>query len=54
MFEKGETVYYGTAGVCKVSDICRSPFDKKDDRMFSGKIWGAVQICCKRNKTAIF
>ena len=34
MFEKGETVYYGTAGVCKVSDICRSPFDKKDDRMF--------------------
>ncbi len=34
MFEKGETVYYGTAGVCKVNDICRSPFDKNDDRMF--------------------
>ena len=25
-----------------------------NDRMFSSKIWGAVQICCKRNKTAIF
>ena len=34
MFEKGETVYYGTAGVCKVSDICRSPFDKNDGRMY--------------------
>ncbi len=34
MFEKGETVYYGTAGVCKVNDICRSPFDKNDERMF--------------------
>ena len=34
MFEKGEILYYGTAGVCKVSDICRSPFDKNDDRMY--------------------
>ena len=34
MFKKGETVYYGTAGVCVVSDICRSPFDKNDDRMY--------------------
>ena len=32
MFEKGEMVYYGTAGVCKVSDICVSPFDKNDSR----------------------
>ncbi len=34
MFEKGETVYYGTAGVCKVNDICRSPFDPSDERMY--------------------
>ena len=34
MFEKGETVYYGTAGVCKVNDICRSPFDPRDERMY--------------------
>jgi CarD family transcriptional regulator len=34
MFKKGETVYYGTAGVCKVNDICRSPFDPSDERMY--------------------
>ena len=34
MFEKGEMVYYGTAGVCKVGDICKSPFDKNDERMY--------------------
>lgn len=34
MFEKGTMVYYGTAGVCRVDDICRSPFDKNDDRMY--------------------
>ena len=34
MFEKGEMVYYGTAGVCKVGDICKSPFDKNDARMY--------------------
>ena len=34
MFEKGETVYYGIAGVCKVNDICRSPFDPSDERMY--------------------
>ncbi|MGN1096189.1 MAG: CarD family transcriptional regulator [Eubacteriales bacterium] len=34
MFEKGETVYYGTAGVCRVSDICHSPFDRNDKRMY--------------------
>ena len=27
-------VYYGTAGVCKVGDICKSPFDKNDDRTY--------------------
>lgn len=34
MFEKGEKVYYGTAGVCKVNDICCSPFDSNDERTF--------------------
>lgn len=34
MFEKGEMVYYGTAGVCKVSDIYISPFDKNDGRAY--------------------
>ena len=34
MFEKGEMVYYGTAGICKVSDICISPFDKNDSRAY--------------------
>ena len=34
MFEKGEMVYYGTAGVCKVGDICKSPFDKNDERTY--------------------
>ncbi|MBQ8404144.1 MAG: CarD family transcriptional regulator [Clostridia bacterium] len=34
MFEKGSFVYYGTAGVCKVSDICSSPFDGNDDKMY--------------------
>lgn len=34
MFEKGEMVYYGTAGVCRVGDICKSPFDKSDDRIY--------------------
>jgi RNA polymerase-interacting CarD/CdnL/TRCF family regulator len=34
MFEKGEIVYYGTAGVCEVSDVSRSPFDKNDDRIY--------------------
>ncbi len=34
MFEKGSFVYYGTAGVCKVKDICSSPFDGNDDKMY--------------------
>lgn len=34
MFKKGETVYYGTAGVCTVKDICRLPFEKNDTRMY--------------------
>ena len=34
MFEKGAMVYYGTAGVCRVDDICKSPFDKNDERMY--------------------
>ncbi len=34
MFEKGSFVYYGTAGVCKVRDICSSPFGGNDDKMY--------------------
>ncbi len=34
MFEKGSFVYYGTAGVCKVKDICSSPFGGNDDKMY--------------------
>ena len=34
MFEKGELVYYGTAGVCKITDICTSPFGGNDGRMY--------------------
>lgn len=34
MFNKGATVYYATAGVCKVNDICRSPFNQSDERMY--------------------
>lgn len=34
MFEKGNFVYYGTAGVCSVRDICSSPFDRNDDKMY--------------------
>ena len=34
MFEKGEYVYYGTAGVCKVNDICSSPFGVNDGKLY--------------------
>ncbi len=34
MFEKGSFVYYGTAGVCKVNDICSSPFGVNDGKMY--------------------
>ncbi len=34
MFEKGSFVYYGTAGVCKVKDICSSPFGVNDGKMY--------------------
>ena len=34
MFEIGEHIVYGTNGVCLVTDICPSPFDKRDERMY--------------------
>lgn len=34
MFEIGELIVYGTNGVCRVKDICHSPFDANDERLF--------------------
>ena len=34
MFSKNDYVFYGTAGVCRVEEICQSPFDKTDTRLF--------------------
>ena len=34
MFEIGEHIVYGTSGICRVEDICTSPYDKKDTRTF--------------------
>ncbi|MCQ2354530.1 MAG: CarD family transcriptional regulator [Clostridia bacterium] len=34
MFEIGELMIYGTNGVCRVKDICHSPFDAADERLF--------------------
>jgi len=34
MFSVGEYMMYGKSGVCKVTDICRSPFDEKDERTY--------------------
>ena len=34
MFEKGDFVYYGTAGVCRVCDVCASPFGGDSDKMY--------------------
>lgn len=34
MFKVGDHVVYGTNGVCLVSDITSSPFDKKDTRTY--------------------
>ena len=34
MFSIGDYMIYGVNGVCLISDICASPFDKKDTRMF--------------------
>ena len=34
MFEIGEHIVYGTSGICRVEEICRSPYDKDDARNF--------------------
>ncbi len=34
MFSIGDYMIYGINGVCRVQDICASPFDKKDTRTF--------------------
>ena len=32
MFEVGEYIIYGTNGICRVEEICKSPYDKTDPR----------------------
>ena len=34
MFDIGDLLFYGTNGVCRVSEICSSPFDSTDARQF--------------------
>ncbi len=34
MFEIGEYIVYGTSGICRVEEICTSPYDKNDTRSF--------------------
>ena len=34
MFNIGDLLFYGTNGVCRVSEICSSPFDSTDVRQF--------------------
>ncbi len=34
MFQIGDCIAYGVSGICRVSDICASPFDSKDTRRF--------------------
>jgi CarD family transcriptional regulator len=34
MFNIGDVLFYGTNGVCRVSEICSSPFDSSDTRSF--------------------
>ena len=34
MFEKGEHIVYGTSGICRVEEICSSPYDKNDTRTY--------------------
>ncbi len=34
MFNIGDLLFYGTNGVCRVSEICSSPFDSNDARQF--------------------
>lgn len=34
MFQIGEYIVYGTNGICRVEEICPSPYDKTDTRTF--------------------
>ena len=34
MFCVGDYIMYGKCGVCKLTDICRSPFDAKDTKQY--------------------
>lgn len=34
MFEIGEHIVYGTSGICRVEEICSSPYDKNDTRTY--------------------
>jgi CarD family transcriptional regulator len=34
MFEIGEYIVYGINGICRVADVCPSPYDKSDTRTF--------------------
>ncbi len=34
MYEVGAFIFYGTTGVCRVDEICHSPFNKEDTREF--------------------
>lgn len=34
MFNIGDLLFYGINGVCRVSEICSSPFDPSDTRIF--------------------
>ncbi len=34
MFEVGEYIVYGTSGICRVAEICASPYDKTDTRTY--------------------
>lgn len=34
MFEIGEHIVYGTSGICRVEEICPSPYDKNDTRTY--------------------
>jgi len=34
MFKIGDHMVYGTNGVCRITDVCPSPFDKNDTRTY--------------------
>ena len=34
MFEVGECIVYGINGICRVEDVCKSPYDQTDTRTY--------------------